>query len=257
VLGVVEAILEARGLVKKFGELRALDGVDISVPRGRVTLLIGPNGSGKTTFINVVSGVYKPDGGRVYFEGSDITDLPPHERFRRGLVRSFQIPRLFAGLTVLENAAFARYGNPGEGVVSGVFRGKWRRFEEETIRKAVRLLGFTKIKHLWDKRPGELSGGQMKLLEIARVMMPENSKLILMDEPTAGVFPKLAHEIFSFIRRLCDELGLSFLIIEHRLDIAVDYADYAYAMAFGKVVAEGKPREVLEHPKVVESYLGG
>ncbi len=253
----MDVVLETEGLVKKFGELRALDGVDIRVPRGQVTLLIGPNGSGKTTLLNVISGVYRPDAGRVVFDGEDITGLPPHERFRRGMVRSFQIPRLFAGLTVLENAAFARYGNPGEGVVSGVLRGRWKRFEEETLRRAAKLLGFTRIRHLWDKRPGELSGGQMKLLEIARVMMPDEPKLILMDEPTAGVFPSLAHEIFRFIRRLREEKGLTFLIIEHRLDIAVDYADYAYAMAFGKVVAEGKPQEVLEHPKVIESYLGG
>jgi branched-chain amino acid transport system ATP-binding protein len=254
---MTETILEARGLVKKFGELRALDGVELSVPKGKVTLLIGPNGSGKTTLINVLTGVYKPDAGRVIFEGEDITDLPPHERFRRGMVRSFQIPKLFAGLTVLENASFARYGNPGEGIIGGLFKRKWLKFEDETVRRAVRMITFTKIRHLWDRKPGELSGGQMKLLEVARVMMPDNPKIILMDEPTAGVFPSLAHEIFQYIRRLCDELGLTFLIIEHRLDIAVDYADYAYAMALGKVVAHGKPREVLEHPKVIESYLGG
>jgi len=254
---MVEPVLEGRGLVKTFGELRALDGVDIRIPRGQITLLIGPNGSGKTTLINVLSGVYRPDAGRVILNGEDVTDLPPHERFRRGMVRSFQIPRLFSGLIVLENAAFARHGNPGEGIVSGVLRGRWRGFEEETLRRAARMLTLTKIRHLWDRRPGELSGGQMKLLEIARVMMPDNPLVILMDEPTAGVFPSLAHDIFKFIRKLREEMGLTFLIIEHRLDIAVDYADYAYAMALGRVVAEGKPREVLEHPKVVESYLGG
>jgi len=253
----LEYILETRGLVKEFGRLRALDGVDVRVPRGMVTLLIGPNGSGKTTFINVVSGVYKPDAGRVIFDGEDITGLPPHERFRRGLVMSFQIPRLFAGLTVLENMAFARHGNPGEGIVSGVFRGLWEGFERETIRRAVKLISFAKLKHLWDGRPRELSGGQMRLLEVSRAMMPDNPKLILMDEPTSGVFPALAHEIFGYIRRLRDEYGLTFLIVEHRLDLAVEYADYAYAMAWGRVVAEGKPHEVLEHPKVIESYLGG
>ncbi|MEB2837077.1 MAG: ABC transporter ATP-binding protein [Desulfurococcales archaeon] len=253
----MDYILEAHDLVKKFGELRALDGVTIRVPRGMVTLLIGPNGSGKTTFINTVSGVYKPDAGRVIFDGEDITDLPPHERFRKGLVRSFQVPRLFTGLTVLENTAFARYGNPGEGVISGILKKIWLGFETQTVRKAVRLISFTKLRHLWDKRPGELSGGQMKLLEVSRVMMPDQPKLVLMDEPTSGVFPSLAHEIFRYIRRLREEYGMTFLIVEHRLDIAVEYADYAYAMAYGKVVAEGKPREVLENPKVIESYLGG
>jgi len=256
-----DVILRVEGVVKKFGELRALDGVTLSIPRGKITLLIGPNGSGKSTLMNVISGVYKPDEGRVYYDPGDgerdITDLPPHERFRLGIVRSFQIPQLFQGLLVLENTAFARHGNPGEGMVSGLFKSRWREFEEETLRRSVIALTLTKIRHLWSKKPTELSGGQMKLLEIARSMLPDNAKLILMDEPTAGVNPTLAHEIFGFIRRLSKEKGITFLIVEHRLDIAVGYVDYAYAMALGKVISWGAPEEVLNDPKVIESYLGG
>ncbi len=253
----MRVVLETIGLVKKFGELRALDGVSIRIPRGRITLLIGPNGSGKTTLINVISGVYSPDEGRVVLDGEDITTLPPHERFKRGLVRSFQIPRLFNGLAVVENTAFARYGNPGEGIVSGLFKWLWRPFEVETVRKAFNMLSFARIAHLWSRKPSELSGGQMKLLEVARVLMPDNPKVILMDEPTAGVNPVLAHEIFKFIQRIRDEYDATFLIVEHRLDIAIDYADYAYAMALGRIIAEGDPRDVLEHPRVIDSYLGG
>ncbi len=253
----MDAILKAENVVKTFGALRALDGVTVEVPRGKITLLIGPNGSGKTTLMNVLSGVLKPDSGRVILDGEDITGLEPHERFRRGLVRNFQIPRLFAGLLVLENAAFARHGNPGEGVFTGIIKRLWRDFEEETVRRAVRLITFTRIRHLWDKKPGELSGGQMKLLEITRSLMPDNAKVVLMDEPTAGVNPTLAHEIFRRIQQIRDERGITFLIVEHRLDIATGYVDYAYAMAYGKVVAYGTPEEVLNHPKVIESYLGG
>ncbi len=252
-----DPILEVRGVVKKFGALRALDGVDLEVPKGKITLLIGPNGSGKTTLMNVISGVYTPDEGSVILDGDDITRLLPHERFKKGLVRNFQIPRLFSGLTVLENTAFARHGNPGEGVISGIIRRRWIPFEEDTIRKSVRMITFTKIRHLWDKKPGELSGGQMKLLEVSRSLMPDNPKVVLMDEPTAGVNPTLAHEIFQKIKEIKEKQGITFLIVEHRLDIAVGYVDYAYAMALGKVVAHGKPEEVLTHPKVIESYLGG
>ncbi len=249
--------MEVRDVVKNFGALKALDRVNMEIPRGKITLLIGPNGSGKTTLMNIISGVYKPDAGKIILDGEDVTNLDTHERFRKGLVRNFQIPRLFQGLITLENVAFARYGNPGEGVISGTMKRRWFKFEYETLKRAAETITFTKIRHLWDKKPSELSGGQMKLLEVARSLMPDEPKIVLMDEPTSGVNPVLAHEIFQRIRDVNRKRRVTFLVVEHRLDIAVGYVDYAYAMAFGKVIAHGEPEAVLNDPRVIESYLGG
>lgn len=253
----LDVILEVRGVSKYFGSLKALDDVSLGVPRGKITLLIGPNGSGKTTLVNVITGVLSPDSGRIIFEGVDITRLGAHERFRLGIARTFQIPRLFQNLSVLENTVIGRYGNPGEGMLYGILKRVWHGFERSSHEDAFDKLDYLKLRELSDRRPRELSGGQMKLLELSRVLMPLKPKLVVMDEPIAGVNPALAHEIFSLIRGISREYGITFLIVEHRLDIAVEYADYAYAMHLGRVISHGDPRSVLEDPRVIESYLGG
>jgi branched-chain amino acid transport system ATP-binding protein len=260
-IGSLEPILEVRGVSKYFGSLKALDGVDLAIPRDKVTLLIGPNGSGKTTLINVITGVLRPDSGRIVFEGIDITDMGAHERFRLGIVRTFQIPRLFQNLSILENTVVGRHGNPGESLVRGLIKSLWygfeRRSHEDALDHLDRLNLRGQLGSIGDRRPRELSGGQMKLLEISRALMPYKPKLIIMDEPVAGVNPTLAHEILSFVKKVSVSEGVTFLIVEHRLDIAVEYADYAYAMHLGRVIAHGDPRSVLEDPRVIESYLGG
>ncbi len=249
-------VLEAIDIVKLFGGLRALDGATLRVPRNKITLLIGPNGSGKTTLLNVIAGVYKPDGGKVLFEGEDITGLPPHKVFEKGIARSFQIPHLFGKLVVLENAIMSKPGNPGEHIVDSPRRSKWFDFENKLVIDGFKILRMTKLNHLWDSRATALSGGQMKLLEIARVLLSDK-KMVLMDEPTAGVNPTLAIQIFEFLRKMVDELGYTMLIIEHRLDIAAPFADYAYAMAQGRVISKGTPEEVMNDPEVIKSYLEG
>jgi branched-chain amino acid transport system ATP-binding protein len=248
-------VLQAKDVNKSFGNLRALDGVSMDVESNMVNILIGPNGSGKTTFINVVSGFFKPDSGSVIFEGKEITGLQPHTLYLRGLARTFQIPHLFWKLTVLENVLTADKGNPGESFLRSILRQTWSKAERESTERAMRILKLLGLDKVWNKQAITLSGGQMKLLEIGRVLM-SGSKLILLDEPISGVNPTLAHEIFSRILKLRDELGVTFLIVEHRLDIALSYVDTVTAMAFGKVVATGKPELVMSDAKVIEAYLG-
>ncbi|RLI39771.1 ABC transporter ATP-binding protein [Candidatus Bathyarchaeota archaeon] len=247
-------ILRTEGLRKAFGGLVALDDVSVEVERGSVTLMMGPNGAGKTTFLRVVCGIYRPDAGRVFFEGQDITGLRPHEVYRLGLVKTFQIPLPFTRLTVLENLLVAARGNPGESVLKAPFRKAWEEKEEELVEKAFRIMELLKLDHLWDHPSYGLSGGQMKLLEIGRALMSD-AKMIMMDEPISGVNPVLAHEIFSRILELKDKLGITFFIIEHRLEIALKYVDYVYVMDRGHLLTQGRPEEVIDDPRVIEAYL--
>jgi len=248
-------ILRLRDLVKSFGGLRAVDGVSMDVQERTLTILIGPNGGGKTTLINLITGVYKPDQGRIMFNGRDITGLPPHEIFRLGVARTFQIPQPFRELTVLENLLVC-CNNPGEGFISALRRWAWTRFEEEAIERAFKLLKLLNLDYLWDQESWKLSGGQMKLLEIGRALMSD-ARLLVMDEPVAGVNPTLAHEIFRSLVRLRDELSITIFMVEHRLDIALQYTDEAYVMASGRIISRGRPEEVVMDPQVIEAYLGG
>jgi branched-chain amino acid transport system ATP-binding protein len=220
-----------------------------------VSILIGPNGSGKTTLINVISGFYKPDGGKVQYASTDITGWPPHSVYNAGLARTFQIPALFTKLTVLENLLVAEKKNPGESFSKSLLRKLWVRKEEEAVEKAVKILKTLGLMPQANTPAYLLSGGQMKLLEMGRALMSD-SKLLLLDEPVSGVNPTLAHEIFTRIIKLRDEAGISFFIVEHRLDIAMKYVDHMTAMALGKVIASGHPDKVVADAKVVESYLG-
>ncbi|MDA4124296.1 MAG: ABC transporter ATP-binding protein [Thaumarchaeota archaeon] len=249
------SFLEVRELSKSFGNLRALDGVTFDAEAKKVHILIGPNGSGKTTLINAISGFYKADSGTVIFDGKDITGLPPFKAYRLGLARTFQIPNLFWKLTVLENVLVAEKGNPGESFRKSLFKRSWVKSEKDATERALKLLELLGLSKVWDNTAIKLSGGQMKLLEMGRVLM-SGAKLILLDEPISGVNPTLAHEIFVRILKLRDDLGVTFLIVEHRLDIALSYVDTVTAMAFGKVVAAGKPELVMADPKVIEAYLG-
>ena len=252
----MENVLTVRGVRKTFGGLVALDEVNINVKKGLMTMLIGPNGSGKTTLINCVTGFYKPDKGRVWFEGKEITRWPPHKVYDQGLVRTFQIPQPFQNLTVLENMLTAYRGNPGESFIKALYKKAWISEEEKATELAFDFLELLNLDHMWNRPATHLSGGQMKLVEAGRAIM-SGARMILMDEPASGIYPKLAHEVFSYLTKMKKKLGVTFLIIEHRLELVLPYVDHVYAMARGKIISEGKPKKVLSHPAVIESYLGG
>jgi len=249
-------ILSVQNISKLFGNLHALDGVSLEVPEQKVSILIGPNGSGKTTLINVISGLFKPDNGKILFEGEDVTGYPPYQMYRLGMGRTFQIPALFWKLTVLENLLVAEKNNPGESFLKSIAGRTWKNSEVRAVHKAARILQLLGLSRLWDQPSYTLSGGQMKLVEIGRALMSD-AKLLLLDEPISGVNPTLAHEIFSRILRLRDELGLTFFIVEHRLDVALKYVDEMFVMALGRLITSGPPSEVMNDKRVIEAYLGG
>lgn len=248
-------ILSVRGIEKSFGNLKALDGVSLDVEERTVTMLIGPNGSGKSTFINTVMGLYRPDAGAVTYESTDITGWPPHKLYHLGLARTFQIPALFWDLTVLENLLVASKDHPGESFLKAPFRNTWIKSEEKQVAAAGRILDLLGMSTKWNQPAYQLSGGQMKLVELGRALM-SGAKFLCLDEPISGVNPTLAHEIFARILRLRDELAITFFIVEHRLDIAMSYVDYMHAMAYGRLLASGPPEQVVSDARVVEAYLG-
>jgi len=252
---MVPRILSVQQVSKSFGNLRALDGISIDVAESKVSILIGPNGSGKTTLINVISGLYSADSGKILFEDRDVTGVPPYKLYDLGMARTFQIPALFWKLTVLENLLIAEKGNPGEHFLKSLLTRFWKNKEMEATERASKILDLLGLSRLWNQPAYLLSGGQMKLVEIGRALM-SNAKLLLLDEPVSGVNPTLAHEIFSRILKLRDEFGLSFFIVEHRLDIALKYVDEIFAMALGKLIASGLPDEVMNNKRVIEAYLG-
>ncbi len=245
------ALLKTINLSKFFYDFKVLNQVNIKAKENQITLVIGPNGSGKTTLINTISGFYKADEGKIIFNNQDITNKPPNEICKLGLVRTFQIPQPLKKLTVLENLLIAE-DSPGEKIL-GSLKGSWKKKEEEIVEKAFQNLKFLNLDHLWNVEAYKLSGGQLKLLEVGRALM-RNAKMILMDEPIAGVNPLLAHSILERLVKLKRE-GFSFLLIEHKLDIVLNYVDYIYVMAAGKVIAEGNKETVLSNPEVEEVYL--
>lgn len=250
------AILEVSGVKKHFGGNDVLQGIDLELKAGRIYQLIGSNGCGKTTLINVISGMYPPDEGSVRFDGRDISRLGLYETYRLGLVRTWQIPQPFSTLSTGENFLTAGAPNSGESFLHAPFRPRWSGHERAVIDRAKDMMDMTSLSDKREVESQDLSGGQQKLLEMGRVMM-SGAKMMLMDEPIAGVNPTLAHSIFEKITSICREQGVTFLIVEHRLDIALQYVERVFAMDGGHIIASGTPDEVTSDPRVVESYLGG
>lgn len=253
---MAEAILEVRDLVKDFGGIRAVNGCSFDVRRGSITGLIGPNGAGKTTAFNMVTGFIRPDRGHVRFKGESIERARPHHIFRKGIARTFQIPRELRLMTVLENLMLVPMDQPGESLWRSWFSpGRVRAGEQAVYETALEVLKFVELIHLRDELAGNLSVGQKKLLELARVLMVEPD-LILLDEPAAGVNPTLMNKLSGFVRELRNQ-GKTFLLIEHNMELVADLCDWVVVMNNGETLVEGTPEEVRSHPDVLEAYLGG
>lgn len=248
-------MLALENVSKHFGQLRAVDGVSLNVPTGQIVGLIGPNGSGKSTLLNVISGSHATDGGSVRFDGAEISGLGPDAIFQRGLVRSFQDPSLFFRMTVLDNGLLPVKDQRGEQAAKAPFHRLWRKQEETNALRVEAVLDGLQLRGQYEQMTSELSGGQMKLLELGRSLMG-SPKMLLLDEPTAGVAPALAYRIFEEIERLRSELGITSLIVEHRLEILFDFADFIYVMHFGNVIAQGAPDEIASNEEVREIYFG-
>ena len=249
-------MLRVEDLSKSFGGVRALDGVSLVINEGEMVGLIGPNGSGKTTLFNVISGIYRPDSGRVFFMGEDVTGMPPYELYKRGLVRGFQVPRLWRKMVVSENAAVAYRVRRGGGPLSSVLgRRGWLRWEAgELSSRVASVLSRLSLDGVAMNWASDISGGQMKLTDLSRALLG-GARLLLLDEPTAGVAPKLSRDIFEVLRGLNRE-GLTIFVIEHKLEVLFDYVDRVIVMHEGRVLVEGSPGDVARDPRVLEAYLG-
>jgi branched-chain amino acid transport system ATP-binding protein len=241
---------------KYFGGFHAVDGTTLKIGKNTITGIIGPNGAGKTTLFNVIAGVYLPTSGKVYLEDEDITGLPPHALFQKGILRTFQIPHEFSSMSVLENLMIVPGNQTGETIWNVWLQRKKITEEDYKIKlKALEVLDFLTISHLAEEKAGNLSGGQKKLLELGRTMMVD-AKIVFLDEVGAGVNRTLLKTIGDAILKLNKERGYTFCMIEHDMDFISRLCDPVIVLAEGSVLFEGHSNEVKTNDKVIESYLG-
>ena len=249
-------MIRVENLHKHFGGFRAVDGASLEIAPGSITGLIGPNGAGKTTLFNVIAGVHEPTSGRVTLNGEDITGLPPHELFHKGLLRTFQIAHEYGSMSCRENLMMVPADQSGEELWNTWFGRKRIADEERALRaKADEVMEFLTIEHLADHKAGQVSGGQKKLLELGRTMMVD-AKIVFLDEVGAGVNRTLLNTIGDAIIRLNKERGYTFVVIEHDMDFIGRLCDPVICMAEGKVLAEGTLAEIKANEQVIEAYLG-
>ncbi|MES2541991.1 MAG: ABC transporter ATP-binding protein [Pseudomonadota bacterium] len=249
-------MIRVEKLHKHFGGFHAVDGASLEIKTGSITGLIGPNGAGKTTLFNVIAGRYEATSGHVYMDGEEITGLPPHKLFEKGLLRTFQIAHEFSSMTVRENLMMVPPRQTGEKLWNALFsRGAVAEEEERIRQKADEVLEFLTISHIADQKAGMISGGQKKLVELGRTMMVD-AKIVFLDEVGAGVNRTLLNTIGDAIVRLNKERGYTFCVIEHDMDFIGRLCDPVICMAEGKVLAEGTVDQVKNDERVIEAYLG-
>ena len=249
-----DPILIADKITRQFGGLTAVNVDHVEIQRGSITALIGPNGAGKTTFFNLLTGYDAPNSGTWSFNGLPLNGIPPHKVARLGMVRTFQLTKALYRLTVIENMALGARGQKGESVLKSVFPWIWRAQEEEIRNKATAILKNFKLLDKQDDFAAALSGGQRKLLEMARALMVE-PEMVMLDEPMAGVNPALKQSLLEHIKELRTE-GKTVLFVEHDMDMVHEISDWVIVMAQGEIIAEGTPASVMGNQQVIEAYLG-
>jgi branched-chain amino acid transport system ATP-binding protein len=249
-----DPVLVVDGVVRRFGGLAAVDVEHLEVQRNTITALIGPNGAGKTTFFNLLTGFDEPDEGAWTFDGRSMSGIAPHKAAKLGMVRTFQLTKSLTRMSVIENMRLGAMGQRGERLWSAPFRSLWRSEEEAVTERAEALLQRFKLDHMRDEFAGSLSGGQRKLLEMARALMAEPS-MIMLDEPMAGVNPALKQSLLQHVVGLRDE-GRSVLFVEHDMDMVHEISDWVVVMAEGAIIAEGPPAAIAGNQDVIDAYLG-
>lgn len=251
-----DAVIDVKNVSKRFGGLRAVNDCSLRVERGSITGLIGPNGAGKSTLFNLVAGNIVPDSGQIIFDGQDVTGLKPHQLFHRGMLRTFQIAHEFSNMTALENLMMVPSGQPGESLVrTWLMPGAIKEAERHVRQKALDVIDFLKLGHVKHELAGNLSGGQKKLLELGRTMMVD-AKVVLLDEVAAGVNRTLLQDLAANIERMNQELGYTFFVIEHDMDLIGRLCDPVIVMAQGEKIAEGPMSEIRANPEIIEAYFG-
>ena len=252
----MDAVIEVANVTKRFGGLLAVNNCSLKVRRGSITGLIGPNGAGKSTLFNMVAGNIAPDSGTITFDGRDVTGMKPHQLFSLGMLRTFQIAHEFSHMTALENLMMVPGDQPGESLwTTWTNPGKVASRERHVRQKALDVIDFLKLGHVKHELAGNLSGGQKKLLELGRTMMVD-AHVVLLDEVAAGVNRTLLQDLAANIERMNQELGYTFFVIEHDMDLIGRLCDPVIVMAQGEVIAEGPMSEIRANPQIIEAYFG-